>query len=97
VSIATRLRTVEPEGIAERLRLAFFRAFVPLLLLGVAVSEWAVIAWLLPQAGVAVPAAAHVGGPAALWLVNRAVAVRSVRGRGVAAALLRGWRHTSDG
>ena len=45
MSIVTRLRAVEPDGLAERLRLGFFRTFIPLLILGVAISEWAVIAW----------------------------------------------------
>ena len=91
MSIAARVRTVEPASAAERLRLAFFRAFFPLLLLGVAVSEWAVVAWVLPQVGIAVPAAAHVGGPAALWLLNRTLVLRRRAAQGAAATLLRGY------
>jgi predicted MPP superfamily phosphohydrolase len=91
MSTAARLRTVEPDGVGEWLRLAFFRAFVPLLLLAVAASEWAVVAWFLPQTGVAVPAAAHLCCPAAIWIVNRTLAGRRGQLRGARAVLLRGY------
>jgi len=69
------------DGLGERLRLAFFRAFFAILLLAIAVSEWSVVAWVLPQAGVAVPAAAHVVCPTVLWLVNRRIAGARRAGR----------------
>jgi uncharacterized protein len=88
VSLAALLRAVEPDGVAERLRLAFFRAFIPLLLLAIAVSQWSLVAWLLPQLGVHVPWPAHVAVPASLWAVNRRIALRR-RGRRPASVALR--------
>ena len=88
MSLRVRLRTVDRDGTAERLRLAFFRAFIPILLLAIAASEWAVVAWVLPQTGIPVPTAGHVVCPAILWLVNRHIAARRrTRSRAGGAAL----------
>jgi len=91
VPFARLLPPVEPDRTVERVRLAFFHAFLTLVLLAVAASQWAVLAWCLPQAGVALPAAAHVAGPAAIWLANRALLARRAGLGGVAARVVRGY------
>jgi predicted MPP superfamily phosphohydrolase len=61
-------------GIGEGLRLAFFRAFFSLLLGWVALSEWAVIAWIATRCGVQIPLAGHLAGAVAVLLLNRRIA-----------------------
>ena len=61
-------------GVGEGLRLAFFRAFFSLLLGCIALSEWAVVAWIATRGGVRIPLAAHVVVPAAILFLNRRLA-----------------------
>jgi len=60
----------------ERARVAFFRAFLPLLLAAIAVAEWAVVARLLARAGLPAPWPAHLVAPPAVWVANRLIAKR---------------------
>ena len=62
-----------PSPLLERLRLAFFRSFFRLLVLIVAVAEWACIAWGLGRVGLAPPLAAHVLAPVAIFVLNRRI------------------------
>ncbi len=55
----------------EAVKRAFFRNFFRLLVLFVAVAEWACIAWVLRVAGVAVPPSLHVAAPVGIYLLNR--------------------------
>lgn len=62
--------------LAERLRLAFFRAFFPLLLGAIAIAEWAVMARLLGRVGIGPPFLLHLVGPALIYALNRWLATR---------------------
>jgi hypothetical protein len=55
----------------ERLRLAFFRAFFPLLLGTIAVGEWVVVARAAARLGAALHPVAHLLGPASFFVLNR--------------------------
>src|SRR5512132_1838937 len=79
-------------GLIERLRLAFFRSFFRLLVLFVAVAEWACIAWVLGLFGIRPPFVAHVLAPVVIFLFNRRVLVRGRPRRApFAQALVRGY------
>ena len=78
-------------GIGERLRLAFFRAFFALLLGGIALSEWAVVAWIATRLGADIPLGAHVVAPVAIYLLNRAIAPHLRSTHGVGGPLMRGY------
>src|SRR5689334_24014995 len=67
-------------GVGERARLAFFRSFISLLVAAIAVSEWAVLARLLARVVGPPPRLAHVLGPVAFWLLNRAIVRRRPSG-----------------
>jgi len=61
---------------SERARVAFFRSFFTTLLVAIAAAEWAWMAWLLHRLDVRVPLAVHLVVPAAIFLLNRRIAVR---------------------
>jgi hypothetical protein len=61
-------------GLGERLRVLFFRSFFRLLLVAIAVAEWACVAWSLHHLGVRLPTVLHVVGPLAFLLLNRRIA-----------------------
>lgn len=78
-------------GIGERLRLAFFRAFFALLLGGIALSEWAVVAWIATRLGAEIPLGAHVLAPVAIYVLNRPIAPHLRSTHAVLGPLLRGY------
>jgi predicted MPP superfamily phosphohydrolase len=82
-----------PSGLVERVRLAFFRSFFRLLIVFIAVAEWACIAWTLHALGARIPSAAHVLAPAAIFWLNRRIVLRRRAGSSastpVAQAILR--------
>ena len=78
-------------GIAERLRLGFFRAFFALLLAGIALSEWAVVAWIATRLGVEIPLAVNVLAPVAIYVLNRAIAPHLRSTHAILGPLLRGY------
>jgi hypothetical protein len=83
--------TALPRDPLERWRLAFFRSFFRLLLLVVAVGEWACVAWTLHVLGVDPPAAVHVAVPLGLLAFNRWIVAGRGRRSPALARLLRGY------
>jgi predicted MPP superfamily phosphohydrolase len=77
----------EAAGVAETAKRAFFRSFFRLLLVFVALAEWACIAWLLRLPGVRPPVAVHLALPAVIYQLNRRVISRPALGRTAAAAV----------
>ncbi len=76
-------------ALVERVRLGFFRSFSVLLLLAIAVAEWAWVAWVLHRLGVMVPFPVHVAAPAAIYLLNRRLVTRPRRADTPASPLMR--------
>jgi predicted MPP superfamily phosphohydrolase len=60
----------------EALKRAFFRSFFRLLLVFIAIAEWACVAWALETFGVRLPAALHLLAPVAIFSLNRWIVVR---------------------
>ena len=79
-------------GGAEALKRAFFRSFFRLLLVFIAIAEWACAAWGLRLIGVRPPSALHLVAPLAIFSLTRWIVVRR-RGarRPVLDALVRGY------
>ncbi len=70
-------------GVVERLRLRFFRSFFALVLLAIAIAEWAILARIAARLGIDLPGWLHVAAPAAIWAGNRAILLtrgRTMRG-----------------
>jgi predicted MPP superfamily phosphohydrolase len=63
-------------GMVESLRSAFFRSFFRLLILFIAVAEWATAAWVLRGLGVPVPLPVHLIAPFVVLALNRVVILR---------------------
>jgi predicted MPP superfamily phosphohydrolase len=82
-------------SLTERARLAFFRSFFRLLIVFIAIGEWACVAWVLHALGIAVPTWLHLVAPLGIFLLNRAIVLRRRAGqtpaRPLAQALLRGY------
>lgn len=78
-------------GIGERFRLAFFRAFFSLLLGGIALAEWAVVARIAARLGARIPVAAHVVAPVAIYVLNRGIAPYLRSTHAVLGPLMRGY------
>jgi predicted MPP superfamily phosphohydrolase len=66
-------------GAVESLRSAFFRSFFRLLVLFIAVAEWASVAWVLWALDIPVPWPVHGLAPVALLAANRLVIVHGRR------------------
>src|SRR5437868_3302532 len=74
--------------IVERLQLAFFRTFFPLLFAAIAVSEWTVVARIAGRLGAAPQPLLHVIGPLAFYALNTWLIRRLRTGRSSAAVSL---------
>jgi predicted MPP superfamily phosphohydrolase len=60
---------------------AFFSNFFRLLLLAVSISQWVMLARLVPRPVGSLPLAGHVAGAMAIYLINRQLAIRTQRHR----------------
>ncbi|TFH19321.1 MAG: metallophosphoesterase [Myxococcales bacterium] len=70
----------------------FWTNFFSLLLVFVAIAQWVCATWLLRElGGVHVPAAAHLLGTLALYLINRLIVTRPMPPPGLARTLRRGY------
>ena len=79
----------------ERLRVAFFRTFFPLLFAAIAVSEWVVVARVATRLGAAPPPLLHVLGPIAFYALNSWLVRRLRRGSSGAVSLYVAFAFTS--
>jgi predicted MPP superfamily phosphohydrolase len=70
-----------PNALLERARLAFFRSFFRLLIVFIAVAEWACIAWTLRAFGIGVPRVLHLVAPLAIFALNRGIVLSRRAGR----------------
>jgi uncharacterized protein len=80
VDRARALSPPDAAGLGEAAKRAFFRSFFRLLLVFVAVAEWASLAWLLRMVQVRPPLALHLVAPLAIWELNRRIIVRASPG-----------------
>ena len=79
-------------GGLEALKRAFFRSFFRLLLVFIAIAEWACAAWTLGSLGVQPPPVLHLLVPIAIFSLNRWIVVRrSAVRRPLLDALVRGY------
>jgi len=69
---------------------AFFGNFFSILVMAIAVSEWAVLWWLFPATMHALPLVVQAGAPLPIYFLNRLLAVRTQR-RWRARGTTRGW------
>ena len=79
----------------ERLRVAFFRTFFPLLFAAIAVSEWVVVARVATRLAAAPPPLLHVLGPIAFYALNSWLVRRLRRGGSGAVSLYVAFAFTS--
>lgn len=79
-------------GGLEALKRAFFRSFFRLLLVFIAIAEWACAAWALGVLGVQLPPVLHILVPVAIFSLNRWIVVRHPAARRpLLDALVRGY------
>src|SRR6185369_2733993 len=71
MQVASAARRSADTSLLERARVAFFRAFFPMLLGAIAVSEWLVVARAATRLVAPVPIPLHVLGPFAFYAGNR--------------------------
>jgi predicted MPP superfamily phosphohydrolase len=95
MSVAPALSSPAARAV-ERLRIAFFRTFFPLLFAAIAVSEWVVIARVATRLGIAPQPLLHVLGPVAFYALNSWLTRRlRAGGRGAAVSLYVAFAFTS--